>query len=111
MVVHWGDTTTSNITSYNQAETLHTYPSAGTYTINIYREVKGWYFNAGGDRLKMGAISNWGGFNVTNADRSGRRFEALVLRSPRRDESDDCRLVVPEYVLTIPMFAQARTTV
>ena len=67
MVVHWGDTTTSNITSYNQAETLHTYPSAGTYTINIYREVRGWKFNEGGDRLKMGAISNWGGFNVTNS--------------------------------------------
>ena len=65
MVVHWGDTTTSNITSYNQAETLHTYPSAGTYTINIYREVKGWKFNLGGDRLKMRAISNWGVFNVT----------------------------------------------
>ena len=65
MVVHWGDATTSNITSYNQAETLHTYASAGTYTINIYREVKGWKFNEGGDRLKMGVISNWGGFNIT----------------------------------------------
>ena len=67
MVVHWGDTTTSNITSYNESITLHTYPSPGTYTINIYREVKGWKFAQGGDRLKMGVISNWGGFNVTNS--------------------------------------------
>lgn len=67
MVVHWGDATTSNITSYNQAETLHTYPSAGTYTINIYREVKGWQFANGGDKFKMRAISNWGGFNVSNS--------------------------------------------
>ena len=33
--VDWGDTTTSTITSYNQADTLHTYASGGVYTITI----------------------------------------------------------------------------
>ena len=34
-VVDWGDGNTDTITAWNQAETLHTYASSGTYTITI----------------------------------------------------------------------------
>ena len=64
--VIWGDGTQDIITSYNQAETLHTYPSSGTYTIGIRANtepLKGFKFNAGGDKFKMSNIVNWGGSN------------------------------------------------
>tara|TARA_R110000803_G_scaffold68944_2_gene131059 strand:+ start:1838 stop:3760 length:1923 start_codon:yes stop_codon:yes gene_type:complete len=66
MDVDWGDGTTDTITSYNQAETLHTYASSGTYTISIENEVRGWRFNNSGDKAKIIGISNWGDFNFTN---------------------------------------------
>lgn len=70
MDVDWGDGTTDTITSYNQAETLHTYASSGTYTVVITNEVRGWaqyqspaaLYN---DNLKIINISKWGEFNVT----------------------------------------------
>ena len=65
MDVDWGDGTTDTITSYNQAETLHTYVSSGIYTIAITNEVRGWKFNNGGDKLKMLDISQWNEFNFT----------------------------------------------
>ncbi len=64
--VIWGDGTQDIITSYNQAETLHTYPSSGTYTIGIRantQPLKGFKFDNGGDKLKMSNIVNWGGSN------------------------------------------------
>lgn len=64
--VIWGDGTQDIITSYNQAETLHTYPSSGTYTIGIRANtepLKGFKFDAGGDKFKMANIVNWGGSN------------------------------------------------
>jgi TP901-1 family phage major tail protein len=65
--VDWGDATTSNITSYNQAEVTHTYATAGTYTIKILGAITaGWIFNNGGDCLKMGDITIWGKFSCTS---------------------------------------------
>ena len=72
MDVDWGDGTTDTITTYNQAETLHTYASSGTYTIEITNEVRGWRFQNAGDKLKILNISNWGDFNFT----VGRAFMA-----------------------------------
>ena len=40
-VVDWGDGNTDTITTFNQAETLHTYTSAGTYTISITGDLSG----------------------------------------------------------------------
>lgn len=70
--VDWGDGTSSYITSYNQAETLHNYASSGTYTITITGTCKGWCFDitTTGDRLKILSISSWGGLNLgTNQGR------------------------------------------
>jgi len=56
----WGDGTSSFITAYNDAATTHTYPSAGTYTVRIYGKFEGFRFAAGGDKLKLLNISQWG---------------------------------------------------
>jgi len=59
-VVKWGDGTKSRITNYNQAEVMHTYTTAGTYTLTITGYIKGWRFNNAEDRLKILSISRWG---------------------------------------------------
>ena len=68
MDVAWGDGTSDTITTYNQAETLHTYSASGTYTIEITNEVRGLKFGGTGDSLKIADISNWGEFNFTESN-------------------------------------------
>jgi surface protein len=58
--VFWGDGNSDTITTYNQAETLHTYSGAGTYQITIRGKCGGWRFNNGGDKNKMRSIDQWG---------------------------------------------------
>jgi surface protein len=65
-VVDWGDGTSNTITTFNQAEITHTYPSAGTYIISLTGTIRGFRFANGGDRLKILNIRNWGTFNMTN---------------------------------------------
>jgi len=64
-VVDWGDGNTDTITTYNQAETLHTYSSAGEYTITITGDISGWQFANGGDKLKMKDIKKWEALNIS----------------------------------------------
>ena len=64
--IDWGDGTSDTITSFNQSQVTHTYPSSGTYTIRITGIVRGWRFAGGGDRLKILNIRSWGEFNMTN---------------------------------------------
>jgi len=64
-VVDWGDGNTDTITTFNQAETLHTYASSGTYTISITGDLSGWQFNNGGDKLKILNIASWGVLNIS----------------------------------------------
>lgn len=60
-VVNWGDgTTPSFVTSYNDANRIHTYASDGTYIVKIYGVMEGWSFNNGGDKDKIVAVINWG---------------------------------------------------
>jgi len=66
-LVNWGDNSTDTITTFNQAQTTHTYSTAGTYTIKIAGILKGWQFNNGGDRLKFLEVKNWGCLNVDAA--------------------------------------------
>ena len=61
-VVDWGDGNVDIITSPTQAETLHTYSSAGIYEINITDSLSGWKFDNGGDKDKLINILNWGVF-------------------------------------------------
>jgi surface protein len=65
--VTWGDGNSNTITTWNQAETTHTYATIGTYTITIRGYINGWSFaaispatGATGDRLKLLTITQWG---------------------------------------------------
>jgi hypothetical protein len=44
-IVDWGDGTQDTITTWNQAETLHTYATAGTYTLSISGTISEWSFS------------------------------------------------------------------
>lgn len=60
-VVDWGDgTIPSVVTSYNDANRIHTYASGGTYNVEITGTMEGWSFNNGGDKLKITDIIDWG---------------------------------------------------
>lgn len=65
-VVEWGDGSQNTITTWNQAETTHTYSGAGTYTIKIKGTCYGWRFNVGGDREKILDVSQWGELRLGN---------------------------------------------
>jgi surface protein len=63
--IDWGDGTTDTITSYNQAETLHTYATPGEYYITITSgQISGWRFNGAGDAIKLKEIFNWSVWNI-----------------------------------------------
>jgi surface protein len=63
-VVNWGDGSEDTITSYNQAETLHSYAVAGVYTLEIVGVIDDWsfLFTIVNDKLKLLNITNWGNF-------------------------------------------------
>jgi surface protein len=58
--VDWGDETNSNITAWNQPETLHTYSTPGEYTVQITGINFNWRFEGLNDRLKIKSITKWG---------------------------------------------------
>jgi hypothetical protein len=65
-VVDWGDGSTDTITSWNQAETTHTYSTGGIYTITITGTLESWFVNNGGDKLKIKEVKNWGNGDTLN---------------------------------------------
>jgi surface protein len=82
--VYWGDGTQDTITSWNQAETLHTYATAGINTIGIVGTISEWSFGNAivTDSEKLLSISSWGSLqfgilidfsflNCVNLDLSG----------------------------------------
>ena len=73
--IDWGDGQRSQITSWNQAETTHTYSVIGTYTVKIVGTLVGWRFNDTGDKLKILTISNWGDLRLGN---SGNYFQGCA---------------------------------
>jgi hypothetical protein len=68
--VDWGDGSTSEITAYNDADITHTYASGGVYQIKISGTFQAWYFNNGGDKLKLTKIDNWGKVGFMTFERS-----------------------------------------
>jgi hypothetical protein len=65
--VDWGDgSALSTVTSYNDANRIHTYAGNGTYNVEIRGTCEGWSFNNTGDKLKIVGVVYWGdagGFN------------------------------------------------
>ena len=80
--VQWGDGTSSLITVWNQAETTHTYPAPGDYTVTITGFIKGWDFGQGGpvapttgDMRKLLTITQFGCLRlVTHLDPTPTQF-------------------------------------
>ena len=67
--VDWGDSSNNTITTWNQAETLHTYSTPGVYTITINGTCSG--FSWGGptnsnDFEKLLTVVRWGNVNLGN---------------------------------------------
>ena len=60
MTVDWGDDTSTTITTWSQADKLHSYAIPGVHTVRITGQCRGWRFNNAGDKLKILDISNWG---------------------------------------------------
>ena len=64
--VHWGDGTTSKITSWNSTNKTHTYTSSGTYALNISGQIEGFRFDNQGDKLKLINITKTGSLKLGN---------------------------------------------
>lgn len=63
--VDWGDgSAQSTVTAYNDANRIHTYANAGSYTVEIRGVCEGWSFNNAGDVLKVTGVIQWGDTNI-----------------------------------------------
>jgi surface protein len=84
MLVDWGDGTTDTITTWNQAQTTHTYTSSGVYEIKISGTCRGFRFAGTGDRLKLLNISRYGILDLsTDQVFSGcTNFNSTAIDSP-----------------------------
>ena len=68
-IVDWGDGTTDRITTWNQAQTTHTYAASGVYQLTITGTIQGFRFANTGDRLKLLSVFKWGtGFRLGATD-------------------------------------------
>ncbi len=68
--VTWGDgSAVDHITTWNQAEATHTYPTNGSYQMSITGTMPRWFFN-GGSKDKLLSIDSWGPMVWTNFDSS-----------------------------------------
>jgi hypothetical protein len=66
---NWGDTTSSEITAYNDPDRIHTYAVAGTYDIELNGTCEWFAFDNGGDKTKIKkllAFTGDMGFKVLN---------------------------------------------
>src|SRR5690606_14363673 len=77
-IVECIDVNTDVITSYNQVEKLHTYSTGGEYQISITGLCETWYFNNGGDRLKLTSIDKWGNTGFINMESAFRGCSNLT---------------------------------
>jgi surface protein len=59
-IIDWGDGSTSEITTYNDADLTHVYSVGGTYQISISGVLPYILFENVGDKLKVLSIDNWG---------------------------------------------------
>lgn len=59
--VDWGDgSAVDHITTWNQAQTTHTYPTNGNYQMSITGSMPRWLFDSGGSKDKLISIDSWG---------------------------------------------------
>ena len=68
--VDWGDSSNSDITTWDDADNPHTYADAGasTYTITITGTITGFRFNNAGDKTLIQEVQSWGPVNLGNSN-------------------------------------------
>ena len=66
--VDWGDGSTSAITTYDDANLVHTYTSAGEHQIRISGTFPNVYFANAGDKLKVRSVENLGSVGLVALD-------------------------------------------
>jgi len=82
-VVDWGDGSTSTVTTYNDADLVHVYTTAGVYEVQISGVFPAIHFNNVGDKLKLLRILSWGDcsydINQQNAFRGCTNLTKLLV--------------------------------
>jgi hypothetical protein len=58
--IDWGDDSTSEITTYNDADLTHVYASGGVYTVIVTGTLPYVHYNNFGDKAKVMTIEQWG---------------------------------------------------
>lgn len=84
--VSWGDGTSSEVTSPDDPDAMHTYGSVGDYQLDISGQIDGWSFGGSGDRLKIDEISHWGPLRLGN---DGANFQDAQNLSITADDAPD----------------------
>ena len=64
--VYWGDGSSSVITAHDDADRVHSYATAGNYTIEIAGTITGFRFANAGDKTLVKDVKNWGKLKLTN---------------------------------------------
>ena len=77
-VIDWGDGSTSEITTYNDADLAHEYADAADHTIRISGTFPNIYFNKVGDKLKLKEVVNLGKVGWTKFNRAFRGCTNLI---------------------------------
>jgi surface protein len=67
ILVNWGDSSVSSISSSNQSEIQHTYSNSGSYEITVTGSLTGFRFNNGGDKAKVTDVSKWSALEINTA--------------------------------------------
>jgi surface protein len=63
--VDYGDNSgEKTVTSWDDADAMHTYADDGVYEVTIRGQIEGFMFGGGGDCLRLVEISNWGPLKV-----------------------------------------------
>ncbi len=67
LLIDWGDgSPDSVVTSGNDPNRIHTYATAGSYTVTMYGIATHWRFNNGGDKLKIFSVTDLGDMGWVN---------------------------------------------
>jgi trimeric autotransporter adhesin len=64
ILVNWGDSSTSTISSSTQPDITHTYLNSGSYEITITGSLTGFSFDNGGDKAKLTDVSKWSALEI-----------------------------------------------
>ncbi len=77
--VYWGDGSSGQVTTWNDADATHKYSSTGTYTVSVGTGLTGFRFANTGDKAKILDISHWGALSLGASDQHFRGASNLTV--------------------------------